>query len=97
MSDMAADFGASLDPEASSGLDGFDTIAAPEYQLGELANDLDALDGAGYDTRDAGRRLADSEMASFLDASQSEVSEAGHEFRGDAQGEFGMPEYRGLT
>jgi len=96
MSDMLGDFSEPLDSEASSGLLGFDTVATPDHQFGELANDLDALAGAGYDTQDAGQRLSDSEMASFLDVSQSEVSQAGHEFRGDAQGELGMPEYRGV-
>jgi hypothetical protein len=74
--------------------DGFDTIASDEYQVDSVANDLQSLVDEGWDTSDAGRRLSDSEIAPFLDASQREVSEAGHQFRGDAQGELGMPEYR---
>jgi hypothetical protein len=68
---------------------------SPEAAVGNLINELDALAEAGYDTNDAGTRLSDSEIAPFLDTTQKEASEAGHDFRTDAQGEFGMPEYRG--
>ena len=82
-------------PDSSAGvLDGFDTIESAEFQADSVAGDLGALIDEGWATDDAGARLNDSEIAAFLDVSQREVSEAGHEFRGDAQGEFGMPEYR---
>lgn len=64
---------------------------SPEAAVSQLIAELDALEGAGYDTSDAGTGLADSEIAPFLDISEEEASESGRDFADDSQGESGMP------